>query len=264
MTPGLDFSGKTAIVTGSTRGIGLATATLLAELGAKVVITSRKAAACDEIAARLVQRGHTAVAVPAHAASETDLARLVANSIDQLGTIDVVIGNAAINPSFEALTDLPEQSWAKIIDTNLSGALRLARSALPLLADTQGTMVLVSSVNASFGMAGSGAYGISKAAIEQMVRQLAVEWGPRGVRVNAVSPGTTETDMVRELIKHPGFIDHIRGSTPLGRIGQPDDIANVAAFLASDLARHVTGQCLVVDGGQSITRGAVARSDSPP
>lgn len=116
-------------------------------------------------------------------------------------------------------------------------------------------MVSISSVTAGFGMPGSSVYGVSKAAVEQLVRQLAVEWGPRGIRVNAVSPGTTETDMIRALVQRPGFLDQITAGTPLGHIGQPEDIANVVAFLASDLARHVTGQVLIADGGQTIMRG---------
>jgi dehydrogenase/reductase SDR family member 4 len=229
---------------------------MMARQGASVVISSRKPEACTRIVQEFEREGLSAIAVPAHAAKEADIKRLVAVTLDRFGAIDVVVSNAAINPSFDLLTDLPEESWARIMDTNLSGPLRLARHALPHVAQRAGTMVFVSSVNAGFGMAKGGAYGISKAAIEQMTRQLAVEWGPRGVRVNAVVPGTTETDMIRALIERPGFIDHIESSTPLGRIAQPQDVAAAIVFLASTPARHITGQCLIVDGGQTIMRGS--------
>jgi NAD(P)-dependent dehydrogenase (short-subunit alcohol dehydrogenase family) len=164
------------------------------------------------------------------------------------------VANAGTNPVFDALSDLPETSWARILETNLAGPWRLARFALPhIAAGGGGAMVLVSSVNAKFGMAGSGAYGISKAALEQMTRQLAVEWGGRNVRVNAVAPGTVRTDMVRALVERPGFVDGILRATPLRRIGEPEDVAAAILFLAA--ARHVTGQVLTVDGGQTIARG---------
>ncbi|GGD80767.1 SDR family NAD(P)-dependent oxidoreductase [Croceicoccus mobilis] len=250
----LDFSGKAALVTGSTRGIGLACAQLLARRGARVAISSRKADVCEQVAANLRSEGCDAVAIPAHAARDDDLARLVSGTVEAFGTLDIAVACAGINPSFDPLTDLSEASWAKVLDTNLSGPLRLARHALPAMGPG-GAMVAVSSVNAGFAMPGSGAYGISKAALEQMVRQLAVEWGPHGIRVNAVSPGTTDTDMIRALKQRPGFIDRITADTPLGRIADSADIAHAIAFFASDHAAHVTGQVLVVDGGQTIMRG---------
>lgn len=251
----MDFRGKVAIVTGSTRGIGLATARMLAAGGAHVAISSRKADACQGVADKLNEEGLSALAIPAHAARDEDLARLVGATIDRFGSLDIVVGNVAINPVFDPLADVAEDSWAKVLDTNVSGPLRLARHAYAYLSRPGGAFVLVSSVNAHFGFVGSGAYGISKAAVEQMVRQLAVEWGPEGLRVNAVCPGTTDTDMIRELADRPGFAELTARSTPLGRIAQPEDIAGSICFLASAKSRHVTGQVLVVDGGQSIMRG---------
>jgi NAD(P)-dependent dehydrogenase (short-subunit alcohol dehydrogenase family) len=249
-----EFAGKVAIITGSTRGIGLATARLLAVSGGRVVISSRKPEACAAVAAEFAAAGYQALAVPAHAGREDDVAKLVDRAVTHFGRLDVVVANAGTNPVFDPLTDLPETSWARIMETNLSGPWRLARHALPHIADGGGgAMVLVSSVNARFGIAGSGAYGISKAALEQMTRQLAVEWGPRNVRINAVAPGTVRTDMVRALVERPGFLDGVLRATPLRRIAEPDDVAAAILFLAG--ARHVTGQVLTVDGGQTINRG---------
>jgi NAD(P)-dependent dehydrogenase (short-subunit alcohol dehydrogenase family) len=251
-----DFTDKVVIITGSTRGIGLATARLIARRGGKVVLSSRKAEACERVQAEFAAEGLTSIAIPGHAAVEQDIVRIVDGALAAFGRIDAVVANAGINPAFDPLTDLSEESWSKVMDTNVGGPLRLARHALPHVAESGGgAMVIVSSVNARVGVAGSGAYGISKAAIEQMVRQLAVEWGGSGIRVNAVAPGTTRTDMIRALVQKTAFMDSVLHSTPLGRIAEPEDIAETIAFFASDAARHVTGQTLVVDGGQTITRG---------
>jgi dehydrogenase/reductase SDR family member 4 len=249
------LAGRVAIITGSTRGIGRATAEVMARLGARVVISSRKPEACAAVQHEMADQGHDVIAVSAHAAREDEVGKLVQTTLDHYGQIDIVVANAGINPSFDPLTDLPEESFQRIMEMNLSGPLRLARHALPHVAKQGGAMVMTSSVMAQFGMKGSGAYGISKAALEAMTRQLAVEWGGRGVRVNAVAPGTTATDMVRALADRPGYMDGIIGTTPLGRIADPEDVAGVIAFLASDAARHMTGQLLTIDGGQSILRG---------
>jgi dehydrogenase/reductase SDR family member 4 len=250
------LTGKVAIITGSSRGIGRATAEVMASLGARVVISSRKAEACQAAVAHITAKGFEAIAIPAHAAREADIEALVAGTIRAFGRIDIVVANAGINPSFDPLTDLAEESFNRIMDTNLAGPMRLARHALPHIAAAGGgAMVMVSSVNAQFGFKGSGAYGLSKAALEAMVRLLAVEWGGRNIRVNAVAPGSVQTDMIRALTAQPGFLDGIIGTTPLGRIATPEDIAGVIAFLASEAGRHMTGQVLTVDGGQTILRG---------
>ena len=249
------LTGKVAVITGSSRGSGRAAAEAMAGQGASVVISSRKAAACEAVVAQLVAAGHQALAVPAHAAREADVERLIAATLDRFGRIDILVANAGINPSFDPLTDLPEDSFNKIMEMNVAGPLRLARHGLPALAKQGGSMVMTSSVNAVVGMKGSGAYGLSKAALEAMVRQLAVEWGEKDVRVNAVSPGTVRTDMIRALTERPGFIDTIRAGTPLRRIAEPEEIGAVIAFLASGAARHMTGQVLTVDGGGLIKRG---------
>lgn len=259
----MQFSGKVAIVTGATRGIGLACARELARGGARIVVNSRKSEACETTAEMLRKNGCEAIAVPGHAARDEDLANMVAQTLSFFGRLDIAVANVSINPTFDELTDLEEASWTKVIDTNLSGTWRLARHTLPAMTAPGGAFVAISSINAIRAIPGSGVYGISKAAVEHLVRQLAVEWGPRGVRVNAVSPGTTDTDMIRKLMDRPGFSDLILRSTPLGRIARPEDIAGAVAFMASDAAAHVTGQCLVVDGGQTIMRGEYGDSRAP-
>ena len=249
------FSGKVAIVTGGTRGIGLATVEYLARHGASVAFSSRKVDVCEQVEARLKAEGLSCIAVPGHAAVEADVVRLVDATVAAFGGIDIVVANAGINPVFDPATEVADAVWNKVMDTNVAGPLRLARHALPHVAGRGGAMVCVSSVNARVGMAGSGAYGVSKAALEQLVRLLAVEWGPKGVRINGVAPGTTATDMIRSLRDVPAFMDKIVQGTPLRRIADPADVAAVIAFMGSDAARHVTGQTLVVDGGQTITRG---------
>lgn len=249
------FSDKIAIVTGGTRGIGLATVEYLARRGAHVAFSSRKAEACAAVETRLRQEGLSCLAVPGHAAVEDDVERLVEACVAAFGGIDIAIANAGINPVFDPATQITDSVWDKVMDTNVAGPLRLARHALPHIAKKGGAMVCVSSVNARFGVAGSGAYGVSKAALEQLVRLLAVEWGPKGVRVNGVAPGTTATDMIRALRDVPEYMEKVKNGTPLRRIAEADEVASVIAFMASDATRHVTGQTLVVDGGQTITRG---------
>jgi len=253
----LSFEGKTAIVTGSTRGIGLAAATLLARSGARVVISSRKPEACLAVRDALRAEGLLAEAIPAHAGKPEDCQRLVEETLALCGRIDAVVANAAINPVFSPVSDLEPSAWDKVIATNLTGPWILARHALPALAVQGGGFVFVSSINARFGVPRSGAYGISKAALEQLTRQLAVEWGSLNVRVNAVAPGTTRTDMIRALVEDADFVRAVESRTPMRRIGEPDDVAAAIVFLASAAARHITGQVLTVDGGETIMRGTL-------
>ena len=249
------FGGKVAIVTGSTAGIGLATAEVLARDGATVVISSRKPERCDAVRDAFVAKGHQAIAIPAHVGRDEDCERLIRATVDRLGRIDVIVANAGVNPVFDPLEDLSPEAWAKVIDTNLRAPWRLARAALPEIArQGGGAMVLLSSINAFLGVPGAGAYGVAKSGLNQLARQLAVEWGGRNVRVNAVAPGTILTNMIRALSERPGWLDAVRARTPLARIGQPEDVAETIAFLASDAARHVTGQVLTVDGGETIAR----------
>ena len=253
----LSFAGKTAIVTGSTRGIGLAAAKLLARSGARVIISSRKPDSCAAVRDALRAEGLLAEAIPAHAGKPEDCQRLVEDTLALCGRLDAVVANAAINPVFSAVSALDPGIWDKVLATNLTGPWMLARHALPALAVQGGGFVFVSSINARFGVPNSGAYGISKAALEQLTRQLAVEWGGKNVRVNAVAPGTTRTDMIRALTENENFVRAVEARTPMRRLGEPEDVAAAIVFLASAAARQITGQVLTVDGGETIMRGTL-------
>lgn len=255
MTGPFSLAGKVAIVTGSSRGIGFATARLLARQGAHVVISSRKADACKAAVEALTAEGLSAIAVPAHAADGADCEWLVARTLKEWGRIDILVANAGVNPVFASLDALAPAAWAKTFDTNVTGPWRLANMVLPhIAAQGGGAVIFVSSVNADASVPGAAAYGPSKAALNALMRQFAVEWGGRNVRVNAVAPSTTRTDMIRALTEQPGLTEAIALRTPLGRIAEPEDIAGPIAFLASDAARHLTGQIITIDGGEGISR----------
>lgn len=247
------LDGKVAIITGSSRGIGLATARLMARAGARVVISSRKAESCEQVCAQLQAEGLAAFAVPCHVGRDQDRRRLIEQTIQHWGRLDVLVANAAVNPSFEALQDLAPAVWDKILETNLTAPWRLAQLALPqIAAQGGGAMVLLSSIAGALAVPNSGAYAVSKAAENHLARQLAAEWGSRNLRVNVVAPGTTRTDMIRSLMAVAGAEERVIAQTALRRLAEPDDIAAAILFLASDAARHITGQVLVVDGGQTL------------
>ncbi|MDB5968403.1 MAG: dehydrogenase [Hydrocarboniphaga sp.] len=248
------LDGKVAIVTGSTRGIGLASARLMAQAGAKLVISSRKAERCAAVCDEFRAQGFDAIAVVCHVARDEDRVQLVEQTLARWGRIDILVANAAINPSFDSLQDLPPAVWQKVLDTNLTAVWHLSRLVLPTMAaQGSGAMVMLSSTAGTLGVPNSGIYAVSKAAGNHLARQLAVEWGAQGVRINVVAPGTTRTDMIRSLMAVPGAEQQAIASTALRRLGEPDDVAAAVLFLASDAARHITGQILVVDGGQSLS-----------
>jgi dehydrogenase/reductase SDR family protein 4 len=248
------LAGKVAIVTGSTRGIGRATAQAFAEAGAKVTISSRKPEACEETCRAMREAGHEVLSVPAHVGKAEDITRIVDATMEAFGRLDVVVCNAAVNPVFATLQDVTEDTWAKIMETNVTGLWRMAKAALPhIAASGGGSMVLLSSTAGLYGTYTEGPYAVSKAAVNHLAKQLAVQWGPKNVRVNVIAPGTTRTDMIRN--HNPEHIKHAVERAPLRRMGEPEDIAAIALFFASDAARHLTGQLLVADGGGSLLGG---------
>lgn len=245
--------GRTAIVTGGTRGIGRATAEALARAGAHVIITGRKPEACEEAAEQMRAAGLTVSAIAGHAGRKADLEQLVARTLDRHGGLDILVCNAATNPVHGSLAALPDTALDKILDTNLRGPLWLCNLALPHMAGRPGSSaILLSSIASVRGTTALGAYSISKAAVNALVRNLAVEWGPRGVRVNALVAGLVKTDFSRALWEDPERVEKAASRTPLRRIGTPEDIAGVALFLASEASAYVTGQCIVADGGETI------------
>ncbi|MBV9136210.1 MAG: SDR family oxidoreductase [Hyphomicrobiales bacterium] len=248
-----DLSGKVALVTGSSRGIGRAIAEECARAGAKVVISSRKLEACEEVRDILKAEGHDAIAMAAHAGSKEQLASLVQQTVSRYGRLDICVANAAVNPFFGSLTDAPDDAFEKTMATNVKAVWWLAQLAKPhLVASREGSFIVISSIAALRGTSLLGVYGISKAAETALVRNLAVEWGPFGICVNAIAPGLVKTDFARALWENEAARKKREAETPLQRLGEPLDIAGVALFLASRASRFVTGQVLVADGGVTI------------
>ena len=250
-----DLSGKTAIVTGSSRGIGRAIAERLAEHGARVVISSRKAAPCEEVAQAINARhgAGRAIAVPANIASKEDLRRLVDETIEAFGQVDILVCNAASNPYAGPMAGISDEQFEKILRNNVLANHWLVQMVAPGMVERRdGAILVISSIGGLRGNALIGAYNVSKAADMQLVRNLAVEFGPSNVRVNCIAPGLVQTDFARYLWENPELLKQVTDPAPLKRIGQPDEIAGAAVFLCSKAAAYTTGQTLVVDGGLTI------------
>lgn len=249
-----DLSGKVALVTGSTKGIGLAIARRMAEAGAQVVVSSRNQDACDEVAADINQAGGDAYPVACNINYREQLQELVDKTIAKYGRIDVLVINAALNPFYGSSQEIPDAAFDKIMNSNIGSAHRLCQMVLPGMAENGGgAAIIVSSIAGLKGSTTLGAYGISKAADMQMARNLAVEWGPHNIRVNCIAPGLIRTDFARALWESPETYKETVSRYPLRRIGEPDEIAGAAIFLASAAGSFTTGQTLVVDGGGTIT-----------
>jgi NAD(P)-dependent dehydrogenase (short-subunit alcohol dehydrogenase family) len=245
---------KVAIVTGSTRGIGLAIAQAFGQAGAKIVVSSRKKENCEDGLKHLKSQGIEAISQPCNMSKRDQVEQLVNKAVSQYGRLDIVVGNAAANPFYGPLTDIEDAAFEKIFATNLQSNLWLCKAALPYIANAGGgSVIMISSIAALRGSKGIGAYGVSKAALIQLTRNLAVEWGPSGIRVNSIAPGLIKTEFARELWEDPERLEKIENRTPLRRIGTPEDIAGVALFLASDASAYVTGQVIVADGGELIS-----------
>lgn len=249
-----NLTGKVALVTGSTKGIGKAIATRLADAGASVVISSRNQDACDEVAAEINAAGGKALAIACNINYKDQLQQLVEKTLSALGAIDVLVINAALNPFYGPSQDIPDEAFDKIMNANIGSAHRLCQLAIPGMAENGGgAVIIVSSIAGIKGSSVLGAYGISKAADMQMARNLAVEWGPRNVRVNCIAPGLIRTDFARALWENPETYKATVSNYPLRRIGEPDEIAGAAVFLASPAGSFMTGQTMVIDGGGTIT-----------
>ena len=247
------MAGKVALVTGSSRGIGRAIAEAFADAGAGVVVSSRKRDACERVARAIRSCGGEALAIECNVSDRDAIDALAAGAEERLGPLDVVVGNAAANPYFGPLLDIEDRAWDKTMGTNVRSNLWLCARVIPGMAERGGgAVILVSSIAAFKGDAALGAYAVSKAAELQLVRSLAVEWGPAGVRVNAIAPGLVRTDFARTLWEDDARRAARERATPLRRIGEPEDVAGAAVFLASRAGAFVTGQCIVVDGGVTV------------
>ena len=248
-----DLTGQVAVVTGSSKGIGRSIAEIMAAMGAKVVVSSRKADACEEVAAGIRKAGGDATVIPCHIGRKEDCQALVKGAIAKYGRIDSMVCNAAVNPYFGPLSGISDEQWDKIMESNIRSNLWLANLTAPGMAERGGgTITIVSSIGGLKGSAKLGAYAVSKAADFGLARSLAVELGPKNIRVNAIAPGLVKTDFARALWEDKANLDKRLENSPLKRIGEPDDIAGIAAFLASSAASFITGQVIVADGGVTI------------
>lgn len=248
-----DLSGKVALITGSTKGIGLAIAEEMAGAGAKVVISSRKEEVCESVARQICEEGGEAVAIPCNINYKDQLQNLVDKTTVHFGKIDVLVCNAALNPYYGPSQDIPDDAFKKIMDTNIGQVHRLCQMVIPQMAERgEGSVIIVSSVGGLKGTDVLGAYAISKAADMQIARNLAVEWGPKNIRVNCIAPGLVKTDFARALWENPETYKKIVAQYPLRRIGDPKEIAGTAIYLASEAGSFITGQTIVVDGGGTI------------
>ncbi len=250
-----DLTGKVAIVTGSSRGIGRAIAEAIAAAGASVVISSRKQDACEAVA-RAINEAHgeeRALAVAASISDKAALQALVSATEARFGKIDILVCNAASNPHFGPLATISDEQFHKILDNNVLANHWLINMVAPgMRARDEGSIILVSSVGGFIGSDSIGAYNISKAADLQLVRNLAVEFGAGKVRINAISPGIIRTDFARALWENPKAEAAFKRAVPLGRIGEPEEIAGAAVFLASPASAYMTGQSVIIDGGMTI------------
>lgn len=244
---------KVAIVTGSSRGIGRSIAETMAGLGAKVVVSSRKPEPCEAVAKGIRDAGGEAIVIPCNISRRDEVEALVAGTVKQWGRVDVLVANAAVNPAYGPMAELTDEAFDKIINSNVKSTLWLCNLVMPGMAERGGgAVVIVSSIGGLKGSPVIGMYGVSKAADFALCRALAVEWGPRNVRINCIAPGLVKTDFARALWEDPKNLAKREADTPLRRIGQPHEIGPVAAFLASSASSFMTGQVVVVDGGVTI------------
>lgn len=249
-----NLTGKTAIITGSSKGIGQATARRMAQAGARVVISSRKQDACEKVAEEIREEGGEAIAIACNISHKEQLEHLTAKTREAFGAIDILVCNAAVNPHFGSSLEIPDSAFDKIMQCNIRSNHWLCQMVIPEMAERKdGSIIIVSSVTGMVGALGLGAYAVSKAADMQLARNLAVEWGPDNIRVNCIAPGLIRTDFARALWENPKIYEQTVAKYPLRRIGEPDEIAGAVVFLASPAGSFMTGQTMVIDGGGLVT-----------
>ncbi|MBU1286761.1 MAG: SDR family oxidoreductase [Alphaproteobacteria bacterium] len=247
-----DLSGKSAIITGSSRGIGRAIAEAMADAGAKVTISSRKPGPCQEVAAGINEKhgDGTAIAVPANISSKDELQAMVDATNKAFGKVDIVVCNAAANPYYGPMEGITDDQFEKVLQNNIISNHWLIQMCMPQMRERKdGAIILVSSIGGLRGSPIIGAYNISKAADFQLARNLATEYGKDNIRVNCIAPGLIRTDFARALWEDPKNLKSALSGTPMARIGEPEEIAGAAVYLASKAGAYMTGQMMVVDGG---------------
>lgn len=245
-----DLTGQVALVTGGTRGIGRAICAALARQGAHVIVSSRKAAAVEETVAALRASGASADGLPSNVGRLEEAHALAAEALARHGRVDILVNNAATNPVFGAVEDTSPEAFAKIMDVNVRGPFELAKRLLPAMkANGRGAIVNMSSIGGLAPERGLGIYSVSKAAIISLTQVMAKEWGKHGVRVNAICPGFIKTDFSQVLWSNEAVMGEVLANQPIARLGTPEDIAELALFLASPAASFVTGGVYLADGG---------------
>jgi NAD(P)-dependent dehydrogenase (short-subunit alcohol dehydrogenase family) len=249
-----DLSGKRALITGSTKGIGKAIAKRFAEHGAKVVISSRKEDMCINIRDEINNKfPDSAISIPCNINEKKELENLVNKTNSIFGGIDILVCNAALNPFFGSSMDIPDDAFDKILSANIKSNHWLSNMILPQMIERkEGSIIVISSIGGLKGSEMLGAYSISKAADVQLVRNIAVEQGPNNIRANCISPGIIKTRFAKALWDNPEILKNTTSKAPLRRIGAPDEVAGAAIFLASDAGSFTTGQNIVIDGGVTI------------
>ena len=256
-TPALfDLTGRTALVTGASRGIGWAIARAFGQAGARVTLSSEDATDCRDAAARLRDEGIDATAIACDAGDRAQVQALAERALAERGRIDVLVCNAGVPGPSGPLAAAGDADWERVMTVNLRSALWLSSRLIPAMAERRdGAVIATASLSALRGNRSIGLYGISKAGLAQLVRNLAVEWGPHNVRVNAISPGVIRTGFARPIVDDHAAAQRRLQQTPLRRFGEPEEIAGVALMLASRAGGFITGQNIVVDGGTTIGDG---------
>jgi len=251
-----DLTGKVAIVTGSSRGIGRATAEAMAAHGAKVVVSSRKADKCEEVAEEIKNNGGEAIVIPCHCSHKDQLQNLVDETLSTWGRIDSLVCNAAVNPFYGSLTEIPDEAYDKIMNTNVKSNVWLTSMVIPHMTKVGGgTIIIISSVAALIGSAKLGTYGLSKAADVALARNIAVEWGGDNIRANCINPAIIRTDFARALWENPEIYERAVKNYALHRIGEPEEVGGISVMLSAKAGSFITGQTIVVDGGSTIFGG---------
>jgi NAD(P)-dependent dehydrogenase (short-subunit alcohol dehydrogenase family) len=251
-----DLTGKVAVITGSSRGIGRAIAERMAEHGAKVVVSSRKLDACEEVVKSIKDKGGEAISLACNINRKEDLQKLVDDTVKHWGGIDVLVCNAAVNPYYGPSINMPDDAYDKVMNSNVRSNFWLCNMVLPQMAERGGgSIVIISSIAGLIGSPTLGVYGLSKAADMALARNLCAEWGPKNIRANCIAPGLIRTDFARTLWEDPKIYEQTVKVYPLRRIGEPDEIAGAAVFLAGPSGSFMTGQTIVIDGGGVVGRG---------
>jgi dehydrogenase/reductase SDR family member 4 len=244
------LEGKVAIVTGASKGIGEAIVKLYAAAGAKVVVSSRKLEAVEPIAHAIRSEGGEAIAVACHAGNIADIVNLVEVTVKHFGTIDILVNNAATNPVFGPVVNTSEDAFDKIMNVNVKGPFELAKKAYPFMKQKKsGSVINISSIGGLRPEPGLGIYSVSKAALISLTKVMAKEWGEDNIRANVICPGLIKTKFSEALWSNEAILKYYLKQTPLGRIGEPQEIANLALFLASDASTYSTGAMFMADGG---------------